>query len=194
MSSTRILITGFEPFLDVRENPSGAMIPALLADPPAGASLEGGVLPVSLSRSAEAFDALLDRSEPPAVVICLGVQRKAYFRLEQRARAALHSVKSDNDGLPAAGVQLEGAPELRTALDLDALSEGLTAGGATDVRISEDAGGFVCERIYHHALTRAAERGFDAVFLHVPPSDAVPVAKQAEIVRAMLARVSASRG
>jgi pyroglutamyl-peptidase len=185
-----LFLTGFEPFVDVLENPSGLVAARLVAAPPAGLRLAGGVLPVSIERAPAAFDGLLAAAPgAPAAVIGLGVQRGGWFRLERRAHAGLRSPKRDNDGRPADGVTLAGAAVLETALDLEALAAALRAGGAADVRLSEDAGGFVCERIYHHALTRAAELGIPAVFLHVPPLDAVPLDAQVAAVAAMLAAI-----
>ena len=122
--------------------------------------------------------------------MCLGVQRSPWFRLERVALAELRSAKHDNDGVRAAGVRLAGEPRLETGLDLDALARALVAGGAADVRVSDDAGGFVCERVYHHALTRARERGIPAVFLHVPPLAAVGLEAQTRAVAALLAAVA----
>jgi pyroglutamyl-peptidase len=193
MTAPLFLLTGFGAFVDVAENPSGLVVERLLAAPPAGVRLAGGVLPVSIERVPDAFDALLAAAPAPAAAfVCLGVQRKPWFCLERRARAALSSVKIDNDGLPASGVRLAGAAVLETGLDLDVLAAALVRGGAGDVRISDDAGGFVCERTYHLALTRAAERGIPAVFLHVPPLDAVTLEAQSRAAAAMLAALAAT--
>lgn len=186
-----ILISGFEPFLDVVENPSGLVVEALLAAPPAGLRLAGGVLPVSIERVPAAYDALLAGApEAPRALVALGVQRKGWFRLERRASAELSSKKRDNDGLLARGVTLAGAASLESGFDLTQLAAAMDAAGAADVRISEDAGGYVCERTYHYLLTRAAERGIPGVFLHVPPQDAVPLAEQTAVVAALLAAVA----
>jgi pyroglutamyl-peptidase len=193
MTAPLFLLTGFGAFVDVPENPSGLVVERLLADPPAGVRLAGGVLPVSIERVPDAFDALLAAAPaPPNALICLGVQRNPWFRLERRARAALSSAKVDNDGRLASGVTLAGAAVLETGLDLEVLAAALVRGGASDVRISDDAGGFVCERAYHLALTRAAERGIPAVFLHVPPLDAVGLERQSRAVAAMLAALAST--
>ena len=182
-----VLLTGFEPFLDVAVNPSSALVEAFLAQPPEGLELSGGVLPVSIERLPAAYDALLEAApRPPRALVALGVQREASFRLERFARAELHSAQADNDGVLAQGVTLEGAPLLETSFDLEPLAAALAAAGAGSVRVSEDAGGYVCERTYHHALTRAAERGIPAVFLHIPPVDAVPVDAQRGVVEGFL--------
>jgi pyroglutamyl-peptidase len=189
MSSPLLLLTGFEPFLEVVDNPSGRVVERLLAAPPDGLRLAGGVLPVSIARVPDAFDALLAAAPaPPDAIVSLGVHRDPLFQLERRARAALSSAKRDNDGRLANGVMLAGAAVLETSFELEELARALRAGGA-DVRLSDDAGGFVCERAYHHALTRAAELGIPAVFLHVPRLDAVPLDVQEGAMAALLVAV-----
>jgi pyroglutamyl-peptidase len=191
MPAPLLFLTGFEPFLEIRENPSGLVVEHLIAAPPGALRLAGGVLPVSIARVPAAFDALLaDAPEPPAAFVASGVQRHPWFRLERRARAPLSSAKRDNDGRVADGVTLGGAAELVTAFELAELAQALRSGGAQDVRLSDDAGGFVCERAYHHALTRAGERGIPALFLHVPPLDAVPLVAQARAAAALLDAVA----
>lgn len=186
-----LLVTGFEPFLDVRQNPSGLVVESLLSDPPDGLRLAGGVLPVSLERVPAAYDALLAAApEAPRALVALGVQKKPWYRLERRAQAVLRSRKRDNDGLLARGVTLAGAACLECVLDLTVLAADMDAAGAGDVRISDDAGGYVCERTYHHLLTRAAERGIPGLFLHVPPLAAAPLDAQRRAVTALLGAVA----
>ena len=176
MTSPLLLVTGFEPFLDVQENPSALLVEGWLTAPPAGLHLSGGVLPVSIERLPAAYDALISSApESPAALVAFGVQRDSYFRLERMARAALSSAKADNDGRLADGVLLDGPAERSSSLDLEALAETLRTAGAPDVRISEDAGGYVCERTYYHALQRAEELGVPAIFLHVPPLEAMAI-------------------
>jgi len=154
------------------------------------------VLPVSIERVPAAFDELLAAApERPDALLSLGVQRGGWFRLERRARAALSSAKRDNDGLLADGVTLAGPEELATSLDLDALAGVLREAGADDVRTSDDAGGFVCERAYHHGLTWASVLDVPALFLHVPPLEAVDLDAQTRVVGALArALVGVPRG
>jgi len=94
VSEPLLLVTGFGPFLEVENNPSGLLARALVADEglaaELGAPVRGGELPVSIERSAPAFDALLaELAEGPRAILCLGVQREAWWRLERCARGRL---------------------------------------------------------------------------------------------------------
>jgi pyroglutamyl-peptidase len=193
-----VVVTGFGPFPGVEVNPSGAVALALAGlgpDALGGARVRARVLPVSVARAGDAVDALLaelDDTEPvpPAALLSLGVQREPRFRLELRARARLTSERPDADGQAVAGTRLEGEEERRTTLDLEELAGVLEAAGAGDVHRSDDAGGYVCERVYHHVLGRAAELGVRGLFLHVPPEDAVPAERQVPVVAALVAALA----
>lgn len=188
-----ILVSGFGSFPGVADNPSAHVARALEADPPEGTEVRAAVLPVSFRRAPGGWDELLERTAPrvPDLLLALGVQPKATFRLETGARARLRKRwRGDVDGVVARrGSALERNPR-RTRLDLLALAQELEQAGGRPVRISRDAGGYVCERIYHHALMRAAELGCPGLFLHVPPAARVAAQRQAEIVRAWLARIA----
>jgi pyroglutamyl-peptidase len=185
-----VYVTGFGPFEAVGDNPSAHVARALEAEPPAGVDVACAVLPASFERAAPAFDAGLARlgMRRPALLLALGVQsRGTGFRLE-RCAARLLGGRADVDGRTADGLALAGGAR-RTALDVERLAAELGACGAGPVVVSDDAGGYVCERIYHHALGAGELRGAAALFLHLPPGGEVPAARQVEIVRCFLPRV-----
>lgn len=196
MALPSLLVTGFGPFERVDVNPSGEVARALAGDP----GLATVVLPTTFRGSAEALDAALEAlDEPPVAIVCIGVHSRGCTapRLERRARSKLRTGRPDvvgETGDVVSGAMGGGAGDLETDLDLERLLELLRSAGAPDVEISEDAGGFVCERIYRHALVRGAERGFPALFLHVPPAAVLPVERQVSLVRTLLEGVRAMLG
>ena len=159
---------------------------ALEAAPPGGLRVVAGILPVSFARAPEVLDELLRSLEPsPTLLLGLGVQKKRGFRIEHCARARPKpNQRLDVDGVAARNHRHEG-PELGTELDLVRLLARLRA-GAIDVYLSADAGGYVCERVYHHLLARGSERGVPALFVHVPPLRFTPLARQVEVVGRIL--------
>jgi len=174
-----LFITGFGPFPGVERNPSREIARALAErDLVPGAHVVAAELPVAFGAVAGAIDAALAAlAEPPDVLLGIGVwSRGDSFRLERRARGRFDDTRPDNDGATGAGLDL--GPERRTTLDLEALAERMRAAGAGLVRISDDAGRYVCERTYLHLLTRAEELGAQALFLHVPPLEVVELERQ----------------
>lgn len=188
-------MTGFGAFESVPDNPSGAIARAL----DDGRERIGVVLPVSFRGSAEAFDRTLRLLRPrrPERILCTGVHPGPGFRLERRARARLGEDRPDNDGVTGAavsGAMGGGDGDLATRADLEALGRVLRRAGAPEVALSDDAGGYVCERLYRHALVRAAELDVTALFLHVPPLATVPLREQVRAVRALSAALREGDG
>lgn len=187
-----LLLTGFEPFLDVHLNPSGELARALdgarLGGGAAGdLEVRGRVLPVAFERAPRELEAALDElGEGVAAVVSLGVHRGTPFRLEERARSVFQSTQPDNDGHLGAAVELEGPPERRTTLDLERCERWLQEAGAAEVSRSSDAGGYLCERIYRAGLDAAAGLEIPALFLHVPPVEHLTVSGQEPVVRGFL--------
>lgn len=186
--SPLVLVTGFGPFLDVTHNPSGEVARALALAPPAGMEIAAGVLPVSFAGAPAGLEALLDGLRPriPDALLGLGLHRGSWLRLELRARAAMTSPKRDSEG--RSGAELGPLPggELRSGLDLAVLAEDLRAAGADDVRLSDDAGGYVCERTYRATLEAGARLARPALFLHVPSAEHLSIERQAELLRAWI--------
>ena len=190
-----VLVTGFGPFEEVQCNPSREVAFALEADPPPGVEVRAIELPVSFADAPVALRvALEDLSRSPDALVGLGVQKKkTWFRLESRARGRYEGDRTDNSGGTASDVGEEIGPDFETALDLPGLARALRAAGAQDVRLSDDAGGYVCERTYHALLAAGQLTGSPAVFLHLPPIEAVDAELQAGYVRRMVASLVAQR-
>src|SRR5262245_44137908 len=154
-----VLVSGFGPFEEVGVNPSGEIATALEARPPRGSRVRAVVLPVSFARAPEAWDGrlseLIGQGERPDLCLSLGVAKEPGFRLERFGGPELKLVpRPDVDGRTAAEFTRSG-PRLESGLDLGRLLEALRGRGIADARLSQTAGGYVCERIYHHVLARA---------------------------------------
>ena len=183
-----ILLTAFGPFPGVERNPSREVAVALEREPPRGVRILTRELPVTFQGAPPAIDAFLadHAGERPAALVGLGVQKRATFRLERRARGQYDSERLDNDGVAPVQLGLDVGAELSTRVDLERLADGLRMAGAPAVEISTDAGGYVCERTYHQLLLRGEELELPTVFLHIPPAAAMDPAVQVPYVRAML--------
>jgi len=189
-----VLVTGFGAFPGTVRNPSREIALALELAPPPGLRVRAAELPVSFEGAPAALEALLDAlaADPPALILGLGVQRAASFRLERRARGSLRGERLDADGRTASELAIEAGEELATEVELASLLQALREAGAGEVEISDDAGGYVCERTYHRLLACGRSLAVPALFLHVPPAEALEPEAQVPIVRALLARAAAS--
>ncbi len=183
-----ILVTGFGAFEDVGTNPSREVARALEAEPPAGVRVRAAELPVAFDEVGRALARALGELAPerPAAILSLGVQKLSSYRLERRARGRLTGRRADNRGRTAGELARGRAADRTTPCDLARLAEVLREAGAPRVTVSDDAGAYVCERTYYEVLGAGARLGARALFLHVPPSEAMPAREQVPIVRELV--------
>ena len=160
----KILLTGFGPFADVAENPSAAVVGRLSGSCLGGADVVGVVLPVEFAASVRALSEAIAEVRP-AVLLCLGVARgRSRIEVETVARGGVSkSLDSGGEAGP-----MVGSVERRVAtIDVAGLVSQLVAGGF-DAVASEDAGGYVCDHVFFHAIDTAREFGAAAGFVHLP--------------------------
>ncbi len=185
-----LLVTGFGPYEEVVHNPTRELALALAGAPPEGVRVIGRELPVSFEAAPRELRRILDElGGAPEALLGLGMQRKSWFRLERCARGRFDTARFDNDGQSPARAPIELGPTLRSPLDMERLAAALRAAGAGDVRISEEAGGYVCERLYYELLSVASALGVPGLFLHVPPSRVRSSEEQLPLVRALAAEL-----
>ena len=118
-----ILVTGFAAFGEHPENPSEQVVRALCA----GAELVAEVLPVSYRRAEARLRALIEASEPRAMLL-LGLYAGEAFRLERVARNRDEAEARDEDGEVRSGRPISacGPAEHASTLPLAAFAEALT--------------------------------------------------------------------
>ncbi|MEM8712470.1 MAG: pyroglutamyl-peptidase I [Planctomycetota bacterium] len=191
-----VLLTGFEPFLDVTLNPSGEVAARLDGvelglESGDAVHVHGCVLPVSFERAPRALaEALSELGEAPLAILSLGVHRGPQFRLESRAGARFESTQPDNDGQVGAPATLDGPAVRETPFDLELCVSWLEEAGAPLTTVSDDAGGYLCERVFRAGLDAEVA---PALFLHVPPVESLAVGEQLAVVRGFLTRMVADR-
>ena len=118
------LLTGFGPFQDVQENPSGLVAQAVGEDSPPGLEVKASILPVSYQEVMPKLRELIESEErTPVLILGIGVHQGSTFRLESRARAVLNSPKADNDGVLGSEVSPLSAGERATRIDMELAAE-----------------------------------------------------------------------
>ncbi|MCK6524086.1 pyrrolidone-carboxylate peptidase [Myxococcota bacterium] len=177
-----ILVTGFGPFLDVEDNPSGRLARRIDGARVAGHSVYGERLPVSYDEAPAMTLALAERLRP-ILVVGLGVARGRMKVMVERVGR-----RPDPGAIPDVGgrrpTARKGAPaEVRASLDVEALSDALGAA------VSDDAGAYVC-----NAWLYTVARALPAVpvgFIHVPDEGMSEERLLTGLARLVTARVGA---
>ena len=169
--SGQIYLTGFEPFLAIRENPTQAIVQALHGQRFGDLTVTSRVLPVTWADTPRLLMEDRERIQP-ALCVHLGVSGQAQLiRLERLAYNTIRSNFEDN-----AGVHLEEQPiepahpieaSLETSLDLSALLNEVQT-DEVPMELSEDPGRYLCNRAYYESL-KSPET--PSLFVHVPHTD-----------------------
>ncbi|MFK8845269.1 pyroglutamyl-peptidase I [Streptomyces sp. Ac-502] len=169
--TTRILLTGFEPFDGESSNPSWEAVRAAAAEPPAGLEITAVELPCVYGRSRTALREAVAAHDPD-IVLCVG---QAGGRPDLTVERV--AVNIDDARIPdVAGAQpidepiVPGGPAAYfAALPVKACVAAVREAGVP-ASVSNTAGTFVCNHVFYDlmhliATERPALRGG---FVHVP--------------------------
>ena len=186
----KILITGFEPFGGSATNSSWEVASAVSRVHIPEVIIKVKQLPVSFGRVAAVLkDAISEVS--PDVLIMLGQSGQSEsIRIERVAINMMDSSKPDNDGYIPDEVIIhpDGPSALFSTLPLKPLRNALVAQGH-NVKISNSAGLYVCNRTYYEALYYLSSQGLAtrAVLVHLPKiSDEWPLSRLQTVVMKLI--------
>ena len=170
----RILLTGFEPFPGAPFNPTMPLVDRLTRlRRPALSEVEriSHIFPVTYRAVDQQLPALLAHHRPHALLMFGLASRTSYVRVETRARNALTALWPDaSQNRPrqrsiAAGIPAHAFGPHTSRLWRAACETGL------DVRLSRDAGSYLCNYLSWRAIEAANAGAGPRVtgFIHVPP-------------------------
>jgi pyroglutamyl-peptidase len=161
----KLLLTAFGPFPGAPENPTPALIAALARTPAHGVSIATHVFRTAHAEVTADLPGVIARHKPDAVVLFGLAGRTHAIRIETTAHNATDRRKKDAAGQRPKQPHLAVAPMLRrTRLPATALVRAVRRAGIP-VRLSQDAGRYLCNVSYWHALSPGLP---PAIFIHVP--------------------------
>ena len=176
----RVLLTGFEPFGNYKENSSWAVAEKVAACGVCNANVMARRLPVSFAGVAKALRDAVEECSPDVIVMLGQSANIDYVKLERIAINMMDSAKPDNDGYIPDEVPIytDGAAALFTNTDIKALRRAVEEQGIV-AQVSNSAGLYVCNRTYYEALRICNERlGMKALFVHLPLYEGQPSAAE----------------
>jgi pyroglutamyl-peptidase len=172
--TTRVLLTGFEPFPadSTRDNSSEQAVSAFDPSAVPGISLMRLTLPVEFDTAPDIVVSAIERCQPD-IVVGFG-QGRTEVDLETTAYNLKDSSEisggvPDNRGVIPGSEPIvpEGPPERSSALPLDAIQSAIAARGIA-VGPSDDPGRYVCNNLFYRITTATAGTGQLAGFVHLP--------------------------
>ncbi len=167
----RVLLAGFGPFPGAPLNPSAAVAGALARRRrPALTGLDRSVHVFATTYAAVDRDLPRLFANKPDIVLIFGLAgRRRQICIETRARNALSVLFPDASGLrPLASVIEAGGPASRFGHAPFHRLLNAARASKTSVRLSRDAGRYLCNYVYWRALQRAADRRPLVQFVHIP--------------------------
>ena len=169
----KVLITGFNAFGSVRENPAEYVIARLreLGSQRRVVKARYEVLDVCYAWAEKRVREIITDEQPDLVVMVGVAAERNVVSLEQVAVNWDDAACADNSGEVRRGREIlpGGAPRYRSVLPIEQCAVRLSE-QHFKVAVSEDAGSFVCNHVYYCALDqlRMMGREMRCVFVHVP--------------------------
>jgi len=168
----KLLLTGFEPFLDYTVNPTMKIVEELDGNVLGDYEIIGRIMPVDFSASGKM---LLDfiAEENPDAVISLGLAAGRYKITPERIAINIKDGAVDNEGNKPVDepIREEGEPAYLSALPIRKMVDSLLANGLP-AEISNTAGAYLCNNVMyeglHYAKTNKPE--LKTGFIHIPAS------------------------
>ena len=167
----KLLITGFEPFGNVKVNPSWEVAKRIALVHPDGVEVYARQLPVVFDSVGDVLWKAVEQFAPD-VVLMLGVATKRQVISYERVAINFDdSNKVDNEGKtnPGSPIRHDGPAAYFSTLPVKEMRDAtLSAGLAAE--ISNSAGTYVCNHTMYECLYRIGHSGLKtrAGFVHVP--------------------------
>jgi pyroglutamyl-peptidase len=165
-----ILVTGFEPFGGESINASWEAVRRLDGSRCGDCVAVARMLPCVYDACVDAFVEAFEQIRPEAVLMAGQAARRGVVCVERIARNVTSAVAPDNRGFVRNAEDRDSGPaRLEATAPVDAIARAIRSAGVP-VRVSTNAGGYVCNHLYYGALKylRKASPGTPAVFVHLP--------------------------
>jgi pyroglutamyl-peptidase len=184
-----ILVTGFEPFGGETVNASWEAAQRLEGWRHRDNAAVVRLLPCAYDASVRELIRAIETLRPDAVLMTGQAARRAAVCVELFARNLDDATAPDNDGALRRALRISrSAPDrLEATAPVRTIARAIKEAGIR-VRVSRNAGGFVCNHLYFGALQYlgALKRPIPAVFVHLPvtPEQAPPGASAKRLTSA----------
>ncbi|WEG16578.1 pyroglutamyl-peptidase I [Alkalihalophilus pseudofirmus] len=175
----KILVTGFEPFLDHEDNPTRKIAAAIDGEVIGEYEVKVAVLPVTFSEAAGKVREKIEETNLDAVIM-LGLAAGRNRITPERVAINCNDGEVDNDGVKKQDEEIvEGGPAAYfSTLPIRTFVDRLTEAGIP-AAISNTAGTYVCNNIMYQTLhyLKGRDLNIPAGFIHVPGSQQMALGK-----------------
>lgn len=169
MTGRPVLLFGFEPFLQFKENPSERIVKELNGTMVAGRKIVGRILPVDYDR-VEGMIMEEIRKNKPSIVLGTGLAAgRSLLSVEKIAVNYKGSEEADNNGRKANGTQIDAnAPDgLFSTINVEEAVATLNGKGVP-ATVSLSAGSYLCNYAMFVIVRESRRKEFRGGFVHLP--------------------------
>ncbi|WP_303964757.1 pyroglutamyl-peptidase I [Sporosarcina ureae] len=168
----KVLLTGFEPFLDYPINPTEEVVKAIISEGITGLEIIPKILSVRFNHSEKELLKAIEETNPD-VVVMLGLAAGRSKITPERIAINVKDGDLDNEGYAPSDESIDpaGADGIFSTLPIREMTNQLVEAGLPSV-ISNTAGTYLCNNIMYAALNYAQkqETSYRAGFIHIPAS------------------------
>jgi pyroglutamyl-peptidase len=168
----KLLLTGFEPFLDFTVNPTMKIVEELDGKEIGGYEIIGKIMPVDFGSSGERLLGFIDDVKPDAV-ISLGLAAGRYKMTPERIAINFKDGPADNEGYKPVDepIHTESEPGYLSTLPIRKMVDRLIESGLP-AEISNTAGAYLCNNVMYEGLHYAKNHKpeMPSGFIHMPAS------------------------
>lgn len=168
----KLLLTGFEPFLDYTVNPTMKIVEALDGKTIGNYQVVGKIMPVDFNVSGEFLLQFIEEENPDAV-ISLGLAAGRYKITPERIALNVKDGDVDNEGNKPVDepIRKEGEAAYMSTLPVRKMVDHLLANGLP-ADISNTAGAYLCNNVMYEGLHYAKHKKttLKTGFIHIPAS------------------------
>jgi len=166
----KILLTGFEPFLQFKINPTDEIVNALNGKMIGEYEITGVTLPVDYVESEQQILQHIERVKPDAVV-SLGLAAGRFKITPERIAINVKDGAADNKGITLQDQLIDayGDDAYFSKLPIRTMVEHLKENGYP-AEISNSAGTYLCNNVMYAVLHKYNNTPLQAGFIHIPAS------------------------
>ncbi|MCL1694290.1 MULTISPECIES: pyroglutamyl-peptidase I [unclassified Lysinibacillus] len=168
---TKILLTGFVPFLDYKINPTMKIVEKLNGEIMDGYEITGRILSVDFQQSAQQLKQYIAEIKPQ-IIISLGLAGGRFKITPERIAINIKDGEADNIGYTPVDESIydDGVDAYMTNLPIRNMVNRLCKEGFP-AEISNTAGTYLCNNIMYEGLLYAKQhKEVRAGFIHIPAS------------------------
>lgn len=175
----KVLLSGFGPFLDIKNNPSELVVQSLARD----FHIPFIILPVVF---AKAFEILKEKVqiEKPDIILMFGVAAtRSTICLERIGLNWIESKNADTSfNTPATGKIVSNQElALMSSFNIEKIISEFDFTERKLVEVSHSAGTYVCNDLYFRMLNEK-QISADKLFVHIPPFEKIELQQQIELL------------